>query len=166
MLMNISCKKEFFPEDDKLYLERQDYTGAQIRLDGYYHLVTYEKKIAGGYFFYRNGIIVSLGGVQNTPQEYDDYIKRVTQIENFYSRKGTYGVFVVNDSSILFEKLYPAQPWEAFIREGVILNDTTFHIHISYRMVNGEKTEVREKDETYHFRQFSPKPDSANNFVK
>ena len=32
-------------------------------------------------------------------------------------------------------------------------------------MVEGEKTEVREKDETYYFKKFSPKPDSTQNFI-
>ncbi|MDD2412119.1 MAG: DUF1016 N-terminal domain-containing protein [Bacteroidales bacterium] len=30
----------------------------------------------------------------------------------------------------------------------------------------GKKTEVKDKNETYHFRQFSPKPDSTNSFIK
>ena len=51
----------------------------------------------------------------------------------------------------------------AYVREGKILNDTTFHITTSYRSNGSER---HEKDEVYHFRQFYPKPDSTNNFIK
>ena len=65
----------------------------------------------------------------------------------------------------MFEKWYPNSPGQpkVYIREGKILNDTTFHITASYRPDGSER---REKDEIYHFKQFSPKPDSTNNFVK
>jgi hypothetical protein len=36
----------------------------------------------------------------------------------------------------------------------------------SYRMKNGKKTEVKVMNETYHFKQHSPKPDSTNTFIK
>jgi hypothetical protein len=73
-------------------------------------------------------------------------------------------VFIIEDNVIKFERWYPSErPYNAFVREGVILKDTTFHITKSYRS-NG--TEKREKDEIYHFRKFSPKPDSTNVYVK
>jgi hypothetical protein len=49
---------------------------------------------------------------------------------------------------------------------GVILNDTTFQLTESYRLKKGEKTEYQILDEIYHFRQYSPKPDSTNDFIK
>jgi len=52
------------------------------------------------------------------------------------------------------------------VREGDIINDTTFVISVSYRMKKGKKTEVKARNETYHFKQFSPQPDSTNNFIK
>jgi hypothetical protein len=51
------------------------------------------------------------------------------------------------------------------VRAGQILNDTTFVIAESYRMNEGKKTEVKERNETYHFKQFNPKPDSTNRFI-
>lgn len=166
MLLNISCKSIFSPEDDKLYMEREDYIGTQIRLDGYYHRISYENKIFGGYFFYQNGIIASLDGVEKTILEYDEYAENLSKSEDYKNQKSTWGVFIIRNDSIFFERLYPAQPYQAYIREGVVLNDTTFCINSSYRMVKGKKTEVREKNEIYHFKQFSPKPDSTNNFIK
>jgi len=55
---------------------------------------------------------------------------------------------------------------KAYISEGSILNDTTFVITSSYRMVDGKKTEVTSRNETCHFRQFSPNPDSTNTFIE
>lgn len=55
---------------------------------------------------------------------------------------------------------------EAYVRAGKILNDTTFHITESYRMVDGVKTNIKQRDEMYYFREFDLKPDSLNNFIK
>ena len=73
-------------------------------------------------------------------------------------------MFLIEDNNIKFDRWYPSErPYQAFVREGVILNDTTFHITKSYRS-NGN-TEARVRDEIYHFRKFSPKPDSTNRFI-
>jgi hypothetical protein len=78
--------------------------------------------------------------------------------------KDCWGVFNIKDNIIKFERWYPGQgAKKAYVREGIILNDTTFHITKSYRS-NG--SELKDADEVYHFRKFSPKPDSTNVFVK
>jgi hypothetical protein len=53
--------------------------------------------------------------------------------------------------------------WQVYVKEGFILNDTTLQITRMYR-VDGSDEHIL--NYTYHFRQFSPKPDSTNNFIK
>jgi hypothetical protein len=81
--------------------------------------------------------------------------------------KYNYGRFLIENDNIKFERWYPGSPpLPAYIRSGTILNDTTFVITEIYRMKNGNKTEVETgRNEIYHFKQFSPKPDSTNRYV-
>ena len=70
--------------------------------------------------------------------------------------KYVYGLFQIEVSIIKIEKWVPSSggPTKAYLREGEILNDTTFYLM------------HREKKEIYHFKQYSPKPDSTNKYIK
>ena len=65
-----------------------------------------------------------------------------------------YGLFLIKDSIIKIEKWTVGHNCYPYLREGKILNDTTFYLM------------HREKKEVYHFKQFSTKPDSTNRFIK
>ena len=158
MLFNLlNCGKD---RDDKLNLIQQDFNGNQLRLDGYYftQIESYNGFIYPRYTLYQNGIIRFLGG----PNTLDNII---FSSANY---KTNWGIFNIENDNIQFERWYPSSggPLEAYVRVGKILNDTTFHITETYRLLNGEKTQYRLKDEIYHFKQFSPKPDSTNNFIR
>ena len=49
-----------------------------------------------------------------------------------------------------------------FKAEGIIENDTTLRL---YKSIQSDGKEFSEND-IFHFRKFSPKPDSTNNFIK
>jgi hypothetical protein len=164
MLFSNGCAKQLFPADDELYNKRREYVGDQLRLDGYYYRVNYENKIFDGYFFYRNGIIITLGGVRNNLEEFDEYLKNIIDNQYHSSQKSNWGVFVVENDNIAFERWYGG-PLKAYIRAGKILSDTTFHIIESYRYVDGNKTELKTRNEVFYFREFTPKPDSTNTFI-
>jgi hypothetical protein len=86
---------------------------------------------------------------------------------SYKDRKYVWGVFKINNDSIIYERWLPTEiRYKSYTYKGVIINDTTFNITERFRLVNGLKDEFELRDETYHFRQFSPKPDSANNFIK
>jgi hypothetical protein len=167
-LVMSSCKSDegLFPPDE-LSLNRADYIGDELKIDGYYY-----NDVDGTFFaptfFYRNGIFIYTGGAFDSFDKMDNYIK-----DEFISRSDykesifRFGLFLIDGNIIKFELIYPSSggPLKAFVNEGVILNDTTFLIQSSYRNQNGKITEFREENETYHFREFSPKPDSTNSFV-
>ena len=158
MLFNLlNCGKE---KDDKLNLVQQDFNGNLLRLDGFYYK-EFENTNGGISFdrfaLYQNGIIRYLGAAS------------LLSNDNFHNgnHKGHWGLFEIENDNIKFEKWASAGgPFKAYISAGKILNDTTFIIKESYRLFNGNKTEFFALNDIYHFKQFSPKPDSTNNFIR
>lgn len=167
LLLGCTCKK-IATEDDKLSLLKTPYTGNQLKINGYYYNKWGDPESMTIYFLYSNGVILHGD---------DPYLSRISEYEKKYSNgefynyakdyKISWGVFQIDGDKIAFERWYPSSggPTHAYVRAGKILNDTTFQITESYRMQGGNKTEVSVKDEVYHFKKFSPKPDSVNVFV-
>ncbi len=163
LVISSKCKKDKL--DDKLSLSKIFYVGNGLRTDGYF----FQQK--DGYYytlycFYKNGIILYLGGgySQNDIVELEAKI-RDGRFYNFAKNtKDYWGVFQIIGYRIQFERWYPSSGGSlpAYIRTGLILNDTTFYISLSTRS-NG--SEASNEKETYHFKKFSPKPDSTNSFI-
>ena len=144
---------------DELSLERRPYLGDELRMDGYYYYAypTSQGIRYTAYLFYRNGV-VRYGG--NTP----DLEILESEVPLYGDKRWHWGLFHVDGDRIAFELWYPPSKTytEAYVRSGQILNDTTFVITEAWRS-NDE--DVREKDEVYHFRAFSPKPDSTSRYI-
>jgi hypothetical protein len=150
-------------ESDKLTLERIPYNGNELKLFGYYHMLDNDGLMTV-YFLYQNGMILHADDFSpaKLPEKEDVY--RNGQYYKWVKDDYTsWGVFHIDSNAIKFERWYPGDvSWKTFIRTGEILNDTTFHISMSQR---SDGSEIRTKDETYHFRAFSPKPDSICPFI-
>lgn len=158
----VQCTKG---NDDLLSLPLTPYTSNQLRIDGYYYQIGYDgKTINSAYFFYGNGVLISTGGAKTSLMEMDSYIQKYYLHNQSYKKvKYDWGVFMIEKSVIKFERWYPSEkPHKAFVREGIILNDTTFKITKSYY---SNSSQHWTENETYHFRKFSPKPDSINTFI-
>jgi hypothetical protein len=159
VMLNVSACDYLISNDDVLSLDRQNYHGNELLLNGiFYEESSNDKDIYyQRYAFYKNGIIRDLlSSTDKDSKQFPDG-----------NHKTEWGVFQIIGNEIKFERWYPSSggPLHAYIRSGIILNDTTFLITESYRMQKGIKTEVKKKNETYHFRKFSPKPDSTNRFI-
>jgi len=165
LFLNNSCENLSFKKDDELSLKREDYTGNQLRIDGYYYLEYFNpEKHMEAFVFFQNGVMTYLGGGFSSTISIENSMQSDVFIEKLTINKDCWGIFEVNEKVIKLERWYAGQGAKpAFVSEGVILNDTTFHITKIYR---GNGSELKERDETYHFRQFSPKPDSTNNFIQ
>jgi hypothetical protein len=161
-----SCKKELM-KDEELTIVKSPYEGNQLRIDGYYYSVNkFANDIASSYFFYKDGTIIHGGG-----WPYDDGLEGLERnfiTSSYLNRikisKMSWGVYIIDDDIIKFEKWYPSSGggMPVYLHQGEIINDSTFVITKSIRSKTGEEKEL---DETYHFKPFSPKPDSTNNFV-
>ena len=169
----LSSKCDNWPKptpDDSLSLPLQNYTGTEIKTDGYWYDVSPDSDNNiwfNIYFFYENGVIFGGTSVQDYNLEMrEEEFRNGTYYESSFDIKHNWGVFVVDSPYIAFERWYPNfPPLHAYVRAGKIINDTTFVITESYRMVDGQKTEMKDRNETYHFKKFCPKPDSTNSFI-
>lgn len=165
-----SCKKMF--EDEELSMERVDYTGTELRTDGYYYYryQYYDSKEDSLYdnfcpwILYRNGVWLHGGAWDYSRME---EVEKKFEDGSFYDLckddKSSWGVFQISDSVIEFEGW---DSGEHFSRPTVkqyakIVNDTTF-CKCSKRPQKGENV----MGWWFHFKQFSPKPDSTNSFIK
>ena len=161
--MFMSCCNKLF-RDEKLTIQRTDYNGNELRFDGYYYCYYEETDVTVVYFLFRNGIIRGAGGYtrfneNNREQEMISYY-------NKFSPKTDWGVFIIDEKKILFEKWVESPSGVSASvnrKSGYIENDTTFHITESY--YSGTK-ETKQVNEIYHFKQFDNKPDSTNNYIK
>ncbi|HPM11985.1 MAG TPA: hypothetical protein PK734_00680 [Bacteroidales bacterium] len=158
-----SCKKLI--TYDSFSLEKTEYKGSSLRIDGYY----YQKETNNEYCrlecYYSDGVLLHMGGQFTTFEEMDNYVNSVfIQKKVQTNDKESWGLFIIENNVIKTERYYPTDQFRKplYIREGHVLNDSTFHISVSYRS-NG--TEWGTNDETYHFRKYSPKPDSTQTFL-
>ena len=166
LLFSSGCAKIRL-NDDNLSIARANFIGKQLRIDGYFY-TNFEDKMQSLSFFFENGIFLDIGGNEIDYDEAKNYvINQFINKKSHLDSKLGWGVFKIDNDYIAFERWYGyAKPYKAFVRAGKILNDTTFVITESYRVINGERKEIRSKNEMYHFKKFSPKPDSTNVFVQ
>lgn len=166
VLLMGNCSKDKIWQDDDLSLSRSDYNGNQLRVDGYFYQQK-DKYYYDIYCFYNNGILLAAGGTFLSVAEMDDYLNgEFINNKSYQMHKSNWGIFTIENDNIKFERWYPGDPpLKAYIREGNIINDSTFIITESYRMQGGNKTEVKARAETFHFKAFNPKPDSTNKFI-
>jgi len=155
---------------DKLNISKKQFSGNQLKISGYYYYAK-DSVIYSSYFFYNDGTILYGGGGGewgNTTDNLEkNYFTNKAWLQSNKDRKLSWGVFQIEGSNIKFQKWYPSSggPLKAYVREGEIINDTTFVINKLYRLKNSEISELKKENETYHFKRFTPKPDSANSFI-
>jgi len=143
-------------------IERTSYSGSELRIDGYYYKQVDDK--TGIKFFYRNGIMIDFISYFPTTNltEVDECI--ADMYVRWKDNKLVWNVFLINGNTIQYSgwstSVGGGRPAGKCI--GMILSDTTFSITKS---INSNGAEFARND-LYHFRQFSPKPDSTNTFIK
>lgn len=153
-------------KDDVLSIPKTPYSGNQLKIDGYYYDL-YNNKINTVRLFYRNGVVMDFSSIGDNIVEVEKNLKDSSLWEKIKGMKFMWGVFFIDGNQIKIEQWGTSSggPLRAYVKSGTILNDTTYNINEIYRMQNGQKTEVRARSETFHFKAFSPKPDSTNKFI-
>lgn len=152
-----------FVSDEKLSLQRADYQGEELRLDGYYYYNTKNNNTVV-YFLYKNG--VALCASSYSSQNLDTVEKEMVGIySEIRKRKAGWGVFLVSENKIELEI------WNASTGGGLptikhigfIENDTTFRITETY-CSDIKRSDYKEI--VFRFKQFDNKPDSTNVYIK
>ena len=166
--LNCSCKSAF--EDEKFTLKKTPYLGKELRIDGYY----YKKYILNTnstneehidvIFFYNNGIVILAGSGNQI--EIESYFSSGQFYDKLKSNPNVWCLYSINGETIKIEFLEPMGGIGApmYMKIGKILNDTTFQLVREFASYNSEDS--RDLDEIYHFKQFTPKPDSTNVYTK
>lgn len=158
-----SCEKELH----ELSLSKTPYTGDELRIDGYYYSNQVYNNYRGVAVFYRDGVCIhgltSIEGTDTLSFIENDILLNESIISTFMSTPTNIGVFQINEESIEFETWEAGRDIITFSFYGEILNDTTFLIT---KQVNNDSGGSETLNLTYRFRQFSPKPDSTNTFIK
>lgn len=157
-----SCEKELH----KLSMVKTPYTGDELRIDGYYYSNQVFTDYNGIAVFYRNGVCMNVFSrieSQDTLSFIENEILlNEALMSNFRNTPNHIGVFQINAKSIEFETWEAGRDIITFSNYGEILNDTTFLIT---KQVNNDSGKSESLNLKYRFRQFSPKPDSTNNFI-
>jgi hypothetical protein len=171
---------------EPLSLQKEKFKGNNLKVNGYYYIFktkeegyTLNEKKYNTFFLFNDGVYFGGKGLStptfNTSRldSLDIVVKKKVENQGKYEPlQYQWGVFKITDSEIVIERWVTASgggtyPTQMLI--GVIKNDTTIHFHtlVGAHPVNyNSKKKVLQIDETYHFRPFSPKPDSTNTFIK
>lgn len=162
LFLLFQCCDKLFP-DEKLLMDRKDYTGNELRTDGYYYYFTKSNNTVV-YFLYRNGIIVCAHSYSTHDLNFveNEMVKAYSLIRKY---KDGWGVFAINGNKIEYEIWNASTGFSlpTIRRIGYIKNDTTFCITESYY----SDIKRTEKEETvYCFKQFDNKLDSTNVYIK
>jgi hypothetical protein len=169
LLLGTACNKNFSMQYDSLCLGKKTYTGNELRIDGYFFSGD-ETRLSDVWLFYRDGTFLNWGGVSEVSSAGDSFgfVEEQLTLEanlNLLRRSRTgWGVFEIDGNNIKVVHWFCSEGrCRAFVREGVILNDTTFKITKTYRCDGSGERSV---EQLFNFRSFSPKPDSTNVFIK
>ncbi len=160
------CGYLFPPKDDALSITRTPYTGNDLRLDGYYYdTISISPVWISIYFFNRNGTLLwgSTASDSTLPQ-LKEWFKNGFYYQSSLQYKSCWGVFIVNGTNITYEMWVNSGTgsFQAYKYSGQIINDTTFQI-ISSERVDGSDHSA--ENATFHYKHFSPKPDSVVSFI-
>lgn len=150
-----SCRR---CKDEELKLTKTQYTGSEIRIDGYYHS-TYDSsnKIVVMVFF-SNGTMCSKPTSDTTLADIESHFIDGSFYNSCKIRKWVWGLYRINNNSIEIEGWKIQQCSYPAVRfNGVIENDST--------ITTGNYAFRNLPDYTYHFKEFAPKPDSTNEFL-
>jgi hypothetical protein len=164
LLFLCSCKTCKEGREDELCSDLQWNESNALRLDGYYYREYSDPPRREIFFLYKNGVMMN-GGLVNLDEltaVEASYANGIYYLENsgFISRWGQYKI---ENEHFSFEKWYPStNNWIAYIKDGIVVNDTTFHIVTSSTC---DVSDFNIRDETYHFKKFGPKPDSTNQYI-
>jgi hypothetical protein len=146
-------------------MTKTPYSGDELRIDGYYYSNIRPANYIGVAIFYMDGFCIHTW-IKPVNQDTLNYIESEILLNNECINKmkntpSNIGVFRIMYPDIQIEAWeYRTDPTSHF---GKIINDTMFIIN---KRVNNRTEETYSENLTYRFKQFSPKPDSTNVWIK
>lgn len=163
ILFSFSCKDWF--EDEDFSMTREEYSGDQIKIDGYYYYYySQDSGLASITIFYKNGIVIDGIGERSNLIEIENSFSNGKFYQSVTKIKEVWGIYQVENNQIMIERIIAMGGFNriSYTDYGEILNDTTIHL---YKHKETYKNISESMNDTLHFKQFSPKPDSTNVFI-
>ncbi|MES2766716.1 MAG: hypothetical protein V4642_12650 [Bacteroidota bacterium] len=151
-----------------LTFDKTPYTGNELRTDGYYYTDLTSENDISVVVLYRDGVCIRSFS-RPEGQEIFDHIEGIllnkSLIAKLWERPMNVGIFQVNNDSLKYDIWEPSTHGSIITLSHFcqILNDTTF---VQTKLINRSNRETFPENLTYRFKQFSPKPDSTNSFIK
>jgi len=165
------CCKDFLIKDKEFSMKAILYTGNELKINGYYYK-KYSDEKSLVLVFYENGVQFGGNGISIPTIEIEDRLR-----ESDYTRKlrdwlAWWAPYDIYNNVLRFE-FYDifGHNWHTCIAHCEILNDTTFNVKKITFSKTGKEVNVNKYGTSYyslgewHFKQFSPKPDSTNIFI-
>ena len=152
-----------YSDNPEFVMKHVDYEGHELRIDGYYY--HQGKHVSGSnqthvIFLFKNGLMLNpYPDSTHDISEVEQILVR--QYEHFKKYNNRWGIFVINGNRLEYE-MYDAEGGSVIRYVGRIDNDTTFNLLQSVHHHFG----VLSVDKIFHFKKFSPKPDSIKSFIK
>lgn len=160
----------FTGEDEELIMSRKINTSKKLRLDGYYLRSNCNSDeticVYDVFFLFENGILFTTGVAAMNKKELDK-LKSILNKECFSANsklKFNWGVYETRGDSVAYEKWYHRGKNYAYMKSGIILNDTTFRITKMNRSHKSDEKSLN-KNEIYRFVKFNRKPDSTTVYI-
>jgi len=163
LLMSFCCKDVF--KDEEFTLIKAPYTGKEFKINGYYYNYYYDTARVRVFVFYNNSCVIK-GFIRYTKDEFENMFRNGEFKNSIKENSSCWGLFNIDSNNIKIEHYYPMEgdlKNRVYINSGIIINDTTF---IITKFMRPDGSELSTKNDTFHFKQFSSKPDSTNNFIK
>lgn len=161
-----SCK---VAED--LTFQKIKYGTDELRINGYFYSES-KNNSESVFFLYENGIFLDWGGVSNSlrlnlfsiNEIRDSTIHHFSNLGYHKNLQYGWGVWKIENNQIVVESWLTgvggAYPVGRYV--GDIINDSIIMIAFTYQL----PPVGTEKKERFMFREFNPKPDSTNQFIK
>ena len=164
-LIAIMAGCTFFGGHDDLSIQKTNYNGNSLRINGYYYDedINYKNIL----IFYQNGTLLSLIIDTNKIDKLEEKViyRSLFDQKNYY--RFDWGLFQIEGDSIKYEKWAAYDGYKpAFLHSGYILNDTTFVItSVSSDSKIFDKPKYTKTNTVYRFKYLPRKPDSTNKFI-
>jgi hypothetical protein len=147
-----------------LTMTRVPYVGDKLKVNGYYYTIVNDglnDTLLESLFLYRNGVALFLGAYSNaTLFEFENEISNL-DVKNLQRLPYNWGIFRIEDSEIKINRwlIGTGSNYPNIIANGTILSDTSF-------MIKGLFERRPEEKHIFYLKEYSPKPDSTNNFIR
>ena len=161
------CKKLF--ENEEFTIKCVPYAGSELRIDGYY----YQKRLGEDgnvrtiryFIFYSNGVSALGNMLAENFDDVESYFATWSNDKYLKNNLYVWGLFSIQENNLKMQFYEPSDYLKKRVEElsCTILNDSTFHLD-KINLVHTGKAGRSFSTGEYHFKQFSPKPDSTNKF--